>query len=70
MAPKKVSRLAVTLMLGWLSLYSFLWLGANASADLLSLRLLYLNGMLTTGYFLICIILMIRIWQGKIPRLP
>lgn len=67
---KKVSHVSVTLVFLWLSAYSLLWLGANTTSQLLSLRLLYLNGILTTGYFLTCTILMVRIWQGKIPRLP
>ena len=66
---KKISRLSVTLVFLWLSAYSLLWLGASTTSELLSLRLLYFNGILTTGYFVTCIILMVRIWQGKIPRL-
>lgn len=67
---KKVSHVSVTLVFLWLSAYSILWLGANTTSQLLALRLLYLNGILTTSYFLTCTILMVRIWQGKIPRLP
>ncbi len=65
-----VSRLSVTLALGWLLAYSLLWAGAAQASEFLTLRLLFINGMLTSGYFLVCIGLMIRLWQGKSPRLP
>jgi hypothetical protein len=67
---KKVSRTSINLMLIWLFLYISLWLGSNITTELLSLRLLYLNGLLTTGYFLSCLSLAIAIWQGKTPNLP
>lgn len=62
---KSVSRLSVTLTFSWLLAYSLLWLGAEQTSELLSLRLLYLNGMLTSGYFLACLGLIVRLWQGK-----
>jgi hypothetical protein len=67
---KTVSRLSVTLTLTWLLTYSLLWFGAMQTSDLFTLRLLFCNGLLTSGYFLICVGLMIRLWQGKSPRLP
>ena len=69
-AEKKVSRLAIILVLLWLFTYGLLWSGATQSPEWLSLRLLYLNGLFTSGYFILCIALMWRTWQGKLPRLP
>ena len=67
---QKTSRLSVTLALIWLLAYSLLWMGAMQSSGFLTLRLLFMNSLFTTGYFLICISLMVRLWQGKLPRLP
>ena len=60
-----VSRLAVRLTGGWLLAYGLLWFGGLQTSDLLSLRLLYLNGLLTSGYFLTCLFLIWQIFQGK-----
>jgi hypothetical protein len=67
---QSVSRLSVTLTLVWLLAYSLLWLGTAQTSEFLTLRLLYLNGLLTSGYILTCLGLMIRLWQGKSVRLP
>ena len=48
---KKISRVSLRLGLGWLTIYSSLWLGSVLTNDLFSIRLMYLNGMFTTGYF-------------------
>jgi hypothetical protein len=64
-----VSRLSVTLAFGWLLGYIFLSAGGQAS-EFWTLRLLFANGLLTSGYFLVTIGLMVRLWQGKLPRLP
>ena len=64
-----VSRLSVTLAFGWLLGYVSLALGAQTS-EFWTLRLLFLNGLLTSGYFLVSIGLMVRLWQRKPPRLP
>jgi hypothetical protein len=66
---QSVSRLSVTLTLVWLLVYSLLWVGAAQTSEFLTLRLLYLNGLLTSGYLLTCLGLMIRLWQGKSVRL-
>lgn len=63
------SRLAVTLALGWLFGYLLLGSGAQA-ADSLSLPLLITSSLLTSGYFLINIWLMVRLWQRKSIWLP
>ena len=64
-----VSRLSVTLAFGWLLGYILLSTGAQTS-DFLTLRLLFLNTLLTSGYFLVSIGLMARVWQRKSVRLP
>lgn len=63
------SRLSVTLAGSWLLAYFLLGIGAEAS-EFLSLRLLILNTLLTSGYFLVSILLMIRLSAGKRARLP
>jgi len=63
------SRLSVTLAGSWLLAYFLLGLGAETS-EFLSLRLLILNTLLTSGYFLVSILLMIRLFSGKSARLP
>jgi hypothetical protein len=67
---RSLSRLSVTLNFIWLFTYVFLWLGATQTSEFLTLRLLYLNGLLTSGYILTCLGLLIRLWQGKSVRLP
>lgn len=64
-----VSRLSVTLAGSWLLAYCLLGMGAEAS-EFLALRLLILNTLLTSGYFLVSILLMFRIASGKSVRLP
>jgi hypothetical protein len=67
-AKRNASRLAVTLALGWLA--GYLLLGIGAQADAATLPLLILASLLTSGYFLANIWLMVRLWQGKSVRLP
>ena len=67
---RSVYRLSVNLGLTWLVTYSLLWLGATETSAVVTFRLLYLNGLLSSGYFLVCIILMVRILQGKSTTLP
>ena len=64
-----VSRLSVTLAGSWLLGYVLLGAGAEAW-EFLTLRLLLLNGLLTSGYFLVSLWLIVRLWQRKYPRLP
>lgn len=64
-----VSRLSVTLAFSWLLGYILLSAGAETS-EFWTLRLLFMNSLLTSGYFLVSIGLMLRLWQGKQPRLP
>lgn len=62
---KKTGKISVNLGLAWLISYSTLWLGGSLTSDILSLRLLYFNGIITTTYFLICLILITRLWSKK-----
>lgn len=66
---KQVSRLVVTLALGWLFGYILLGVGAESSESLY-LPLLVTSSLLTSGYFLVNLWLMIRLWQGKSLKLP
>ncbi len=65
----RASRLSVTLASSWLIGYLLLGMGAETS-EFLSLRLLVLNSFLTSGYFLVSILLMVRLYQRKSLRLP
>ena len=64
-----VSRLSVTLAFGWLLGYILLSAGGQAS-EFWTLRLLFMNTLLTSGYFIVSVGLMVRLWQRKSPRLP
>ncbi len=67
-----VSRLSVTLALTWLLGYILLDAGAAAtdSSDFLTFRLLLLSSLLTSGYFLVSLWLIVRVLQHKSTRLP
>jgi len=69
---QSVSRLSVTLALAWVSAYVLLGTGAQISeiSQELTLRLLFMNSMLTSSYFLVCVWLMVRLYQRKQVRLP
>ncbi|HAC66085.1 MAG TPA: hypothetical protein DCF68_21765 [Cyanothece sp. UBA12306] len=64
-AELSTSRLSIRLTLVWLIIYGLLWLGSLQTSEFLSLRLLYLNGLATSGYILTCLVLMFRVWQQK-----
>jgi hypothetical protein len=66
---RNLSRLAVTLALGWLAGYVLLGTGAEMSESL-TLPLLISNTFLTSGYFVLNLWLMLRLWQRKSLRLP
>ena len=63
-----VSRLSITLAFTWLLGHSLLATGA-ATSEFFTLRMLILNSFLTSGYFLVSVWLIIRVIQGKSPRL-
>jgi hypothetical protein len=66
---RAVSRLAVTLATGWLFGYLLLGTGASASQSL-ALPLLIVSSLLTSGYFLVNVWLMVRLWRRKAIWLP
>jgi hypothetical protein len=67
-----VCRLSIFLAFTWLTLY----LSLDVAADLagastsIAVRLLFANGLATSGYFLTSIWLMMLLWQKKSVRLP
>lgn len=67
---QNASRLSITLVLIWLGAYCTLSLGATQASEIVAFRLLYTNALLTTGYFLLCIFLLLRLGRGKSPGLP
>jgi hypothetical protein len=70
---RNASRLVVTLTMAWVLGYLLLGAGAQlahgASANS-TLSLLILSSLLTSGYFLANLWLMVRLWQRKSLRLP
>lgn len=66
---RQASRLVVTLSMVWLLGYLLLGLGSQTSSSP-NLALLIMSSLLTSGYFLANIWLMVYHWQGKPLRLP
>lgn len=64
-----VSRLAVTLALGWLVGYLLLN-GSAQLSDTNALPLMIASATLTSGYFVTTFLLMMRLWQRKSLWLP
>ena len=65
------SRLSITLAFSWLLGYILLSASVGAySSQYWTIRLLLLNTMFTSGYFLVSVGLMVRLWQRKSLRLP
>lgn len=67
---QQASRISIILMLVWLGSYCCLSLGVERASELLAFRLLYTNALITTGYFLTCTLLMLRLGKGNLPTLP
>lgn len=66
-----VCRLSVLLAFTWLSIYLGLNVGADLSgASAVGFRLLFLNSLATSGYFVVSVWLMVLLWQKKSLRLP
>lgn len=66
---QNASRLAITLAMGWM--LGYLLLGAGAQGEIhTALPLLILSSLLTSGYFLANIWLMVRLWRSQSLRLP
>lgn len=66
---QSVSRLVITLALSWVMVYGLLSAGSHLAPGL-SLRFLISNTLVTTGYTLTNLVLMIRLLQGKSVKLP
>ncbi len=68
------SRLAITLSLAWALGYSLLKAEGEAmiegNAELLGVLLLLTNSLLSSGYFLVNLWLMVQLWQRKTLKLP
>ena len=58
---QRFSRLSINLASIWLSSYCLLSMGAANVSGIGSFRLLYINAIITTGYFIVCPILMYRL---------
>ncbi len=66
-----VCRLSVLLAFSWLSIYLSLNVGADlAGASAIGFRLLFLNSLATSGYFMASGWLMVLLWQKKSLKLP
>jgi hypothetical protein len=64
-------RLSIFLAFTWLSIYLTLNVGADLSgASTVGFRLLFLNSLATSGYFIASVWLMMLLWQKKSLRLP
>jgi hypothetical protein len=64
-------RLSILLAFLWLTTYLSLNVGADLSgASALGLRLLFLNSLATSSYFITSLWLMMLLWQKKSLRLP
>lgn len=64
-----VSRLSVTLAFGWLLGHLLLQTGAQTTESI-ALPLLLISSLLTSGYFVVSVWLMFRIWQRRSLKVP
>lgn len=62
---RKSARFSLGWGLIWLIVYGSLWVGGSIAPDLWAMRLLYLNGVVTTVYFLFCFVFISLIWSKK-----
>ncbi len=67
---QNASRLSITLILIWLGAYCTLSVGATQASEIVAFRLLYTNALLTTGYFLLCFVLLLRLRHSTPVPLP
>lgn len=66
-----VCRLSILLAFIWLSTYMSLNIGADVSgSSAIEFRLLFLNSLATSSYFMTSLWLMMLLWQKKSLRLP
>jgi hypothetical protein len=61
---KQISRRSIAFAITWLSLYILLFIGSDTTSGILAFRLLYANALITTGYFITCLILILR-WKPQ-----
>ncbi len=66
---KALSRLAIKLMLAWFAGTVALDVGVE-NVDALKLPLLIISSVFTSGYFVLNLGLMLRLWQGRAIDLP
>lgn len=64
-AQKSVNRISVTLTLSWAIAYILLWTSSSFTPETYTLRLLYFNGLLTSGYIVVSLGLILRLWRRK-----
>jgi uncharacterized membrane protein YedE/YeeE len=66
-----VCRLSILLTIVWASAYLSLNLGADlaSASPSIAFRLLFMNGLATSGYFISSVWLMVLLWQKKSVRL-
>ena len=62
---RKTARFSLRWGIIWLIVYLSLWVGGSITSDLWAVRLLYLNGVVTTSYFLFCFIFISLIWTKQ-----
>lgn len=67
---QRVSRLAVTLAVLWLVAHGGFATATGLTSELLMIRILYAEALLNSGYFLICLGLMMKLWRRQSLRLP
>jgi hypothetical protein len=65
-------RLSILMAIVWASVYLSLTLGADltAASPTIAFRLLFVNSLATSGYFISSVWLMVLLWQNKSVRLP
>ncbi|NDJ18824.1 hypothetical protein [Myxacorys almedinensis] len=66
---RTLSRLVIKLSVGWLVAYVLLGFGATSSSSL-HLPMLISASLLTSGYFLVNLWMMVQLWQRKSVGLP
>lgn len=67
----RVCRLSLLFALIWLLTYSLLnFSQGQVPSGVVGFRIMFLNGLLTSGYFLTCFTLMVNLARGKTPYLP
>jgi small neutral amino acid transporter SnatA (MarC family) len=67
-AARNVSKASILLALIWLSTYTML--GGDHSGDSFNISIELFKGTLTSGYFMVCIWLMFKLYKGQNVSLP